>query len=331
MASSGSVDFGAAISRDNIIQSSLEDLGVMQPGDTTSSASFTDHSAGAAIKLNAIVKQLGNPTDGSPGMQTWALKRAYLFLQKGEAAYTLGPTSTNTGATNKWASSYVSTTIGADEAAGQTVLTLTDGSVLSDTNRIGIELDTGYIQWTVVSGSPAGNDVTVGNALTSAASAGNRVFGYATANQARRPLEIKTAVLRDTGGNDTPLDTMSLYGFELGISAKTQQSTPTRYLYQGTLTDGTLFFDCAVTDVTDVVRILYRSPFEDFDAAGDTIDFDPIWVRPLIHALSFELAPRFGQDARMPVFKALRDESLMIARNANPESCELYFQPGEAG
>ena len=162
----------------------------MQPGDTVSSASFTAHSTMMARKLNMLCKQWMGTPDYAPGLKTWTNKRAYLFLQKGEGVYTLGPTTTATGATNKWATSYVTTTIGAAEAAGQTVLTMTDGSIFSDTNRIGIQLNTGYIQWTTVSGAPSGNDVTVAVALTSAAAAGNRVFGYATTAQGRRPLDI---------------------------------------------------------------------------------------------------------------------------------------------
>jgi hypothetical protein len=332
MATSGSVDHSAT--RDQIIQEVLEDLGVMQPGDTTSSARFTDYSSGLARKLNNIVKQLGNPTDGSPGMQAWAIKTYYLFLQKGQAVYTLGPTVSNTTDTDKWASSYVSTTISADEAAGQTVITVVDNGTISNGNRIGIQLDTGYMQWTTVNGAPTDNgstiDVTITAALTSQASAGNRVFVYATTAQGRRPLDIATAVLRDTDGNDFPLDSMDLDDYE-SITKKSQESTPGRFYYQPTLTDGTIHFDCAANDVTKVVRMRIRSPFEDFDAAANDLDFDPIWIKPLVYSLELESCLRFGKQARMAEIKALRDESLAIARNQNPETCNAYFMPGEAG
>lgn len=333
MATSGSVDFGTAISRDNIIQSALEDLGIMAAGDTTSSTSFTDHSAGAAIKLNALVKQYGYPTDGSAGMQAWAIKRGYLFLQKAEAVYTLGPTTTATGATNKFANAYVTTTVATAEAAGQTVLSLTSSTGILDTYRIGIQLDTGAMQWTTVSGAPSGNDVTVAVALTAAAAAGNRVFVYddTATVQGRRPLEIISLVLRSADGTDSPPLRLIRTTQEYEANpTKNADGQPTAYYYERTLTDGTLYFDSEPTDVTQVARITYRSPFEDFDAAGDTIDFDPIWVRPLISALAYELCPRFGLGQRMPEFKAMRDEALAIARNATPEVSDAYFQPGEA-
>lgn len=324
MASSGSVDF--SVSRDDIITEALLDLGVMAAGDTTSSASFTDHSTTMARKLNMLVKQWSGQSDFSPGIKMWSRKTSYLFLQKGQAVYTLGPTVSATTSTDKWASSYVTTTIGTTEAAGQTVITMTDGSIFANTNRIGIELDTGSIQWTTVSGSPSGNDVTIAVALTSQASAGNRVFGYATTAQGRRPLEIVTAVRRDTNGIDTPMDFMSRYEYE-SMGNKGVDSTPTRLHYSATLLDGTVYLDSEPIDATDVLRIVYISPIEDFDAAADTPDYDQNWYRALAFGLKVDAAGLFGQEARVPYFKTIRDEAMAVAKNAIPETSSAYFEP----
>lgn len=331
MASSGSVDF--SVTRDQIIQSVLEDLEIMQPGDTTSSTSFTEHSSGLALKLNALIKQWGNPTDGSPGMQVWAQKIGYLFLNTNNAAYTLGPTTTETGTTNKWASSYVTTTLGSAAAANDSTITLSVAAStlpIASGNRIGIELDSGAMFWTTVNGSPSGAVCTLTTNISGAASAGNRVFAYATTAQGRRPLEIITALRRDTDGNDSPVGLISLEGYEYGVLKKNQDSTPTQAYYKPTLTDGTLYLDAEPTDVTDVIRIVYRSPFEDFDAASDNPDFDQHWIRPLIYGLAVESLGRFSQESRLQYFASMREESLRIARNFYPETCELYFQPGDS-
>lgn len=332
MATSGSVDFIAT--RDQIIQLALENLGVMSPGDTTSSASFTDHSSGLALLLNGLAKQHAYPADGSPGMQVYHLRRGYLFLQKGEHAYTLGPTVVATAGTDKFAHSYVRSTINATEAAGQTVITVNDNGTITNGDRIGIVLDTGYVQWTTVNGVPTDNgatiDVTISVALTSAASTGNAVYTYATTAQGRRPLSLVHVARRDSDTTDTALAPMLLNDYEL-IPKKTTEGSIARYYYEQSLTNGSLYFDAAASDVTDVARITYRSPPEDFDAAGNDLDFDPVWVRPLAWGLTVESAGRFGQEARVPYFKTMRDEALIIARNSVPEECNLYFQPGEAG
>jgi hypothetical protein len=331
MATSGSVDYNAT--RDNVIQEALENLGQMQPGDTTSSSSFTDFSASVARRLNNIVKQYAHPTDGSAGIQIYHVKRAYLFLQKGQALYSLGPTTTATGETNKWATSYGSTTISADEAAGQTVLTVVDNGTITNGDRIGILLDTGYMQWTTVNGVPTDNgatiDVTVAVALTSAAAAGQRVYWYTPANQGRRPLEILSMLGRDYRNRDRQLSSMMMNDYE-AITEKFTESTVTSYYYEQTLTDGTLRFNCAADDPTEVIVVTYRSVPEDLDAAGNDIDFDQVWIRPLGWALTLDVCGLFGQESRAAYFKTMRDEALAIARNANPETSNLYFQPGDS-
>lgn len=337
MTTSNSVDFGVTFTANNIIQSALEDLEVMAAGDSTSSTAFTDNSAGALIKLNALVKQYGYPADGSAGMQAWAIKRGYLFLQKGEARYTLGPTVAATTATDKWANTYVTSTLAVAGVATDTTVTLAAAAAtvgIADTYRIAVELNSGSLQWTTVNGTPSGAVVTlaVAGGLTGAAAIGNRVFSYddlATV-QARRPLEILNISLRDVNGVDSPplrqIRTTQEYE---AIQVKNADGQPTAFYYERTLKDGTLYFDSEPTDVTEVARITYRSPFEDFDsAANDDADFDPVWARALINALAYELCPRFGMQVKMPTFKALRDEALAIARNSMPEVSDAYFMPG---
>lgn len=319
MASSGSVDF--SVSRDDIIQDALENLGVLAEGGTVSSAQTTQ----MARKLNMIVKQWMGMSDFAPGLKMWSRKTAYLFLQKNQGAYTLGPTTTATGDTNKWASSYVTTTIASAEAAGQTTLSLTSSSGISDTDRIGILLDSGSLQWTTVSGAPSGNDVTVAAALTGAAAAGNRVFAYSTSNQGRRPLAILTAVRRTTDSVDIPMDSMLLEEYE-AIGNKTNDGTPSRYYYEDTLTDGNLYLDYQPSDATNVLRIRYLSAIEDFDGSTDTPDYPQEWYRPLCAQLTIDGAPAYGV-AVTNEMKMIRDESLAIARNANPENVNVIFQP----
>lgn len=325
MATSGSVDF--SVSRDDIITDALIDLGVMGAGDTTSSASFTDHSAAMAIKLNNIVKQFSGQSDFGGGIKMWSRKTGYLFLQKGEAEYTLGPTVATTGDTDKFAHSYVTTTTSAASSSGGSTITLTSVTGVATTYRIGVQLTTGYMQWTTVNGAPSGSVVTLTNTLTGDVASGARVFCYATTSQGRRPLSILTAVSRDTSNNDSPVDPMIREDYE-SISTKMTNGDPNQYHYAATLTDGTLYFNCQVNDPTDVLRIVYVSPIEDFDAAANTPDYDPSWYRFLCFALKFDACGQFGQESRASYFKAVRDEALKIAQNAIPETTDLYFQPG---
>lgn len=329
MATSGSVDF--SVSRNEIILAALQDLGITGGVDTVSSASFTTNVTAMAMKLNMLVKLWSGQSDFAPGIKMWSRKRAYLFLCGGQNTYTLGPTTTTAGTTNKWASSYVTTTLSGAEAAGQTVISLTDATGIVATNRIGIELDSGVMQWTTVAGVSS-NDVTIGNALDSAAGSGNRVFAYAVNAQGRRPISILSASLRDTDGNDTPVNhQMSIDEYE-SISSKSQDSDPSRLYYETTLTDGTVYLDAEPSDITKVIRIVYLSPIEDFDAENDTPDYDQNWYLPLVLGLAEQSAMMFGRGDKLPAIRTLlygNDRTLgalTIAKNANPERSTAYYE-----
>lgn len=328
MASSGSVDL--SVTRDQIIQHVLESLGVMGAGETTSSLSFTNNSSHVVLALNMLVKQWSGQADFAPGLKMWSRKRGYLFLCGAQSVYTLGPTTTATGTTNKWASSYVTTTVSGSEAAGQTVITVASATGISDTNRIGIELDDGTMHWTVVNGAPSGANVTITASLASAAASGNRVFVYATTAQARRPLEILTANLRSFDSSnvptDVPINARMLLGQYEAIASKAADSDPYDLYYEQTLTDGTVYLDVEPSDVSKIIRMVYLSPIEDFDAASDTPDYDQNWYLPLMLGTEYLVAPTFGRADLLPAIKAQRDEAIMIARNAIPETSDLYFQ-----
>lgn len=276
-------------------------------------------------KLNLICKQWMGKSDFAPGLKLFTRARGYLFLTTGQAVYTLGPTTTATGTTNKFASAYVTTTIAADEASSQTVISVTSSSGIIDTNRIGIELDSGVIHWTTVAGSPVGNDITISVGLASAASAGNRVFAYATGAQGQRPLDIISAVVRDVDGIDTPLDPMSVEEYEQ-ISNKAQDGTPMRFYYEPTLIDGTIYLDCEPSDATKVIRIVYWRATEDFDSIGNDAAFPQEWLKPLCAQLTIDGALPFSISVT-PEMKMIRDEALAIAKNAYPETTDIYFQP----
>lgn len=319
MATSGSVDF--SVTRDDIIQDALENLGIVLPGATPVAA----HVTAAARKLNMIVKQWQGTADFAPGLKMWSRKRAYLFLAKGGSTYTLGPTATETGTSNKWSSSYVRTTLSVSAANGASAVTITTTTGFASGNRIGIVLDSGSIFWTTVSGSLTGNSVPLTSVTTGAAASGNTVFCYATTNQGRRPLSILTAVRRNTDSTDSEMYPMSLQEYE-AISDKGADGTPGRYYYQADLTDGSLYLDSDPVISTDVMRITFLSPPEDFDASTDNPDFPQQWYRPLSWQLTIELAPSYGRPVS-PEMKLSRDEALAIARNTNPETSDLYFQP----
>ena len=313
MASSGSVDF--SVNGNEIIKAALRAARIVGKDQTPDDTHITT----GREALNMIVKQWQGKADFAPGLKVWSRKVAYLFLQEGEHQYDLGPSG------DHWTGTYYSTTTDAAEAASQTVISVTSTTNMANSDNIGVVLDDGTIHWSTISSFSAGDTVTIATGLASAAASGNRVFWYTS--KARRPLEILTAVLRDTSNQDLPLYPMSLEAFE-GITDKTADGTPQYYHYESMLTNGRISFDIEPDDVTKVVRIVFLGTIEDFDAAADTPDYPQEWFRALKFQLAIDLWPEYKDGDPPASLKNSRDESLLIAQNTNPETTDLYFQPG---
>jgi hypothetical protein len=312
LATSGSVDFN--VNALTLLNGAYGNIGVK-----SAERPLTGYQIEQGLhKLNLIVKQWQGNQDFAPGFKAFSRKRAYIFLQKNQSVYSLG--STGDHATG----SYVTTTISATEAAAQTTLSVTSSTGMTAADQIGIELDTGYIQWTTVSSTGVGSVVIPASGLTSQASAGNRVFCYTT--KMYRPLLILTASLRDTDGNDYPIGDMDLYDYE-SIPNKSLEGTPGRQYYETQRINGVIYFDVTPSDVTNVVRLVYLSPIEDLDITTDDLDYPQHWYKPLEAQLSLDLCMPFNREVTDALKLALTS-SLTIAQNADPATTQMYFQPG---
>jgi hypothetical protein len=276
-----------------------------------------------AFRLNLIVKQYMGTIDLAPGLKVWSRKDGNLFLSNSTGTYSLGPSGTG------WATSFTQTTLGASASAGASTITVSSASNIANGDNIGIELTSGALQWTTVNGAPVGTTVTLTAVLSGSATSGGQVYNYATSLQARRPLQILTAVLRDSNSNDTPLWLYNLQDYEVLPSKTNTQNTgdPTTIFYQANLTNGTLKTDvAAAADTTKYIHMVYLSPIEDFNSATDTPDYPQEWYRPLVKILAVEIAPAFSLPVTQDMMNA-KNEALAFAGRSNPETSTMFFQP----
>jgi hypothetical protein len=171
--------------------------------------------------------------------------------------------------------------------------------------------------------------VTLTAVLTASATSGAGVYNYATSLQARRPLQIITAVLRDSNSNDVPLWFYNLQDYETLPSKANPQNTgdPTTLYYQAVLTNGILRTDvAAAADTTKYIHMVYLSPIEDFNSATDTPDYPQEWYRPLVKSLAVEIAPAFSLPVTQDMLQA-KAEAMAIAGRSNPETSSMFFMP----
>lgn len=312
MATSGSFDY--ATSRDGLIAFALEKCGVIPIGATPSAVQVTS----AARELNFLAKAWQ-----ADGLQLWARKIGYLFLAANTTSYTLGPGGSN--ATR----SYVKTAVATAASSGATSIVVDSISGISASDKIGIELDNGTLQWTTVSGAPSGSTITLAAALTDDVAVDNTVFTYTTIIE--RPLRVLQALRLDTDDVSTPLEVQTIDEFH-ELPNLTTDGPVTQIAFQPTLSTATMFVWPQTDDVSDVIKFWYHRPFEDFDATGDEPDFPQEWYLALGYGLAQILCDTYG----VPASAANKIETKAmyyhdLALSFDQEQGSVYFEPDDRG
>ena len=290
MAVSSSTDF--TLNRNQIITRALNTIGAIGPAQIIPAEIL----AYSADMLNMMIKHWE-----SQGIHIWRHEVGNVFMVPGQTQYNLG-----TGY-DKAANSIFRTTISADEAAAQTVLSVTSTSGISTSDQVGIELDDGTMQWTTVS-SKSSTTITVAAALTASATSGNQVYTYTT--QLTRPLRIESAHRRTKDILDVPLSIFSRKDY-LDMPNKTLQGTvnqiyydPNRDIY------GTLSVYPTSSNCTDVIRIDYLRTLSDLDLTTDNADFPQEWLLAIVYNLAVLLCPTHGKDNKLNTLAPMADRYL---------------------
>ena len=328
MATSGTYVF--TVTRDDIIRESMLNIGKLGAADILAPQDTLD----CARKLNLMVKQWMGKTDFANGLKVWTRQHCDLFLSSTQYQYAVGPSG------NNWAAGVAAipgANFGLDTSTAQTnsgsaVVTTGVGSTSNFTVGDVIILapvSSGDSFTSAVQSINAGaGTVTMTTSLPTGVTfpKGGTVFNFTTKGQ--RPMEIQTAVLRDTNFVDSPINYMTLQTYE-ALSTKTQPgniSDPAAIYYEAALTNGQLYIDVAgAQDTTKWLHVVGLRPTQDFNNPLDNPDYPAEWFDALCWGLAMRIAPMYNapwtQDMQL-----LHDSALAIARESNPETTETYFQ-----
>lgn len=312
MATSGSIDF--SISRNDIIEASLKQIGVLGEGESPNSTQITETS----LLLNALVK--ARMADGMP---LWALKEGYVLPMTGTNLYTIGSSA-------HVVSSYVTTTLASTASIGTTIV-VTSASGISSGYAIGVEQNDSTILWTTVNGAPSGTTVTLTAPLTVAAASGKRVWVYNTTNRINRPLRVISAyigqIVSDVLTNRWQINIATKDQW-LSLGNPTATGVPNQIWYDPLLTTGELHVYPQFLGGSQLIEITYHRPFEDFDASTDTPDFPQEWYLSLIMDLAAILGAKAG--VSIDERRELKKEAEMwrqLALDNGTEQGSLFMQP----
>ena len=276
MATSGSIDF--TVDRDSIIKESLELLGVLGEGESPSAAQLSSSS----ITLNMMVKAWQ-----ADGLNLFAIQRGYLFLEKSINEYTLSASTSN-----HWTSTFIETTVAVAAAITDTTVELTSVVGVSSGDNIGIATGTD-VHWTTINGAPAGNVVTLTDAMPAASGIGSVVYSYTS--KANRPMAISSGYVHINGGADIPLTNVSRSEY-YSLANKTSDGLVNQFYYDPQVKTPSVFVWPQSSDETNYIIFIAQRTLEDFDAATDTADFPQEWYLPLSYGLAVLLSPKYGLD-----------------------------------
>lgn len=310
MAISTSIDFG--VTRDDIITTALEILGILEEGEAANANQITT----MARMLNMLVKSWQ-----AENTNLFAVQRVHLFLEKAVSSYALSNASTS----SHWTTIYRSYRLSVAAAAASLTVTVADTNGITNGARIGIALDSGAMHWTTVNGVPTATVVTLATALPSAAALDSYVFNYI--DKAQRPMVILNATVRDTDNNDMPVNIISRSEYH-ETSNKTLVGTVNEIYYDPQIGVGSLFVWPAPEHSRHVLVLRVQKTLADMDIATDNPEYPQEWHLALCYGLASVAIPIY----RVPVSigaKIEREAARLYERAStfDGELTSVYLQP----
>lgn len=324
MALSGSQDF--TVTRDDIIKMSLQHIGAIGDGDTPSVTQVTE----AALYLNMLLKFWQ-----ADDLQLWIRKLGYVLPQ----TFTTMPPKISLGAEGGHATnSYNFTTTTAAAVLGASTITVASTTGISNTFNIGIELSDGTMQWTTVSGAPAGLVVTLAATLTKAVASGASVYCYQTKIlRPQRILDAYTRLSNATLANvtDTLLTKMTQEEYNAQPN-KGATGTPNMWYYDEVLGlsttlypgNGDFYVWPIFADGDTLVVIQYIKTFDDLDGSTNNVEFPQTWFLPIMVGLAWLLSAKNG--IPLNERKTLQQEAEFLknqAKQFDQETGSIFFMP----
>lgn len=298
MSTSNSYNF--SLNRDAIITKAFQMINVYDLVTIPSSDDITY----ASIILNMMVK-----TWQAEGIKLWKRKLGTLFPSIGQSCYQLGSVS---GADNATLT-YVSTTLFSNATNGASSLSLITAAGISANDFIGIQLDNGTRQWSIVSGSPVSSTVTITDTLSSSASAGNSIITYTS--KINRPLEILRSNTLDLFNSNTESQMSKIsYDEYFDTPVKSISGRPNNFYYDRLINNaisytGALYLFPTPSTVTDIIVFTYYDGIQDFDNSTDDADFPQEWYYAIVVNLAVELAYAYG---KYPELDKLEPKAMLL-------------------
>lgn len=268
----------------------------------------------------------------------WLQTQGYIFLNKGQATYTVGqsPIVTPGAADLTWTTiasqDLIITKSTATANTSATTIVVNSITNISATQNIGILLDTGVVQWTTIVSINTGTlTITLHDALTSQASTGAKIYCYT--NNMYRPKDISSIRLHRKDDSEIPINKLSSNEYFNYVN-KTTTGSPNVYYADMQLNYCNVFL-YPVPDGTDpFIGVTYRRLINKFTGPTDTPDYPDEWSLPLSSNLAVFMASGYGLSANISMqnngeasLTQVAAQSLQALSGANQEDADINMFP----
>ena len=318
MATSGSINYTQTAGE--IVKDALILIGVTHPEETLPTATENY----ALDVLNKMVKAWG-----SQGAKLWALEQAALVFDNDVVEYTFHNKAGTGGkvATGIKVSGLVQTTFSADEAMSQTVLSVTSSTGMTAGDKIVIELDSGSRHESTIASVDTSTQITIDDALPSAAASGNYIYAYTlTTDEIKHPEQIHNMRIRNSDGNEIPLRRLSRQEY-MNTVDKDQEGSPYTYYFDKQLDNPKLYVWPEPDDLKESLRFDVLQTIEDLDATTNNMYFPDEWLEALTYNLAVRCAPAFGKEQKLQLLVPLAQAFMDDAMRADEEDVTVNFRP----
>lgn len=312
------MSYSQFLTTSQLIHRALQSINAVPKGKTADNNDYQF----ALDMLNGMLKSWQ-----AEGIRLWKRRSAVVFPVLDQYDYELGSVSGADHCTN----TYVSTTLSAAEALGQTVLSVTSSTGMTAGDFVGIELDDGSRQWTTIVSVDSSIQITVTASLTSAAASGNSVVTYTS--KINRPLEIVSATTVDltvSTLSEASMAAMSHDEFRY-TPVKLTEGRPNNYYYDKLLNNtlpytGTLYVFPTPNDVTTIIKFTYHDAFSDLVNTTDKLDFPQEWTLPIITNLADLLCKMgYGKAVESQLIERIAQEQKAILMQNDSDSESLHL------
>lgn len=275
MAISGSYNF--ELKRNQLVEQAFKKCGLLPKGQ---SLAAEDLNEGITL-LNMMVKSWA-----SKDIYLWKYETIALFPQYGQYKYIISPSTTDHATT-----SYNRTTASVAASSGASTIEVSSATGFANTYNIGVELSTGYLQWTTIT-NVSSTTITLNDALTSDVNSGATVYVYQSL--AQKPLKCKYATVIDSDENETEISVVARKDYRTLANKTNVVDLPSEIMFEPRRSESFIWVSGASGDVSKVILLDTVYPFADFDSLNDDADFPSEWTDTLVYNLAKRLVVDYG-------------------------------------